>query len=44
VGTDAFDDELFRLAQNAQTARKQAEQIVAGGGEFLAAVEEMLAG
>lgn len=56
VVTDAFDDDLFRLAQNAQTAREQgdyeavkqsrerAEQIVAGAGEFLTAVEAMLAG
>jgi uncharacterized protein (UPF0332 family) len=56
VVTDAFDDELFRLAQHAQTAREkgdyeaaklseeQAQQFVGGAGEFLAAVEGMLAG
>jgi uncharacterized protein (UPF0332 family) len=56
VMTDAFDDDLFRLAQNAQTAREQgdyeaaklteeqAHRFVGGAGEFLAAVERMLAG
>jgi uncharacterized protein (UPF0332 family) len=56
VVTDVFDDGLFRLAQNAQTAREQgdyeavkqsrekAQEIVAAAGEFLAAVETMLVG
>ena len=56
VITDAFDDDLFRLAQNAQTAREQgdyeavkqtrekAQGIVEGAGKFLDAIEAMLAG
>jgi uncharacterized protein (UPF0332 family) len=55
VLTDAFDDDLFRLAQNAQTAREkgdyeavkqseeQAQRFVDGAGDFIAAVERMLA-
>lgn len=55
VTSDAFDAELFTVAQHAQVAREagdysavtpsveQAEHYVAGAGEFLAAVERMLA-
>lgn len=55
VVTDAFDDDLFRLAQHAQNAREQgdyeavrqseeqARLYVEGAGEFLAAIERMLA-
>jgi uncharacterized protein (UPF0332 family) len=56
VATDAFDDALFRLAQQAQTAREgadyeaatpseeEAQRYVDGAAEFLAGVEQMLAG
>jgi uncharacterized protein (UPF0332 family) len=56
VTTDAFDAKLFTLAQHAQVAREggdyqavtpdqeEAERYVAGAGDFLAAVEQMLAG
>jgi uncharacterized protein (UPF0332 family) len=55
VATDAFDDALFRLAQQAQTAREgadyeaatpseeDAQRYVDGAAEFLAGVESMLA-
>lgn len=55
VATDAFDDSLFALAQQAQKAREQgdyeavthdadaAQLYVRGAGEFVAAVERMLA-
>lgn len=55
VATDAFDAKLFTLAQHAQVAREggdyqavtpteeEAERYVAGAGDFLAAVEQMLA-
>jgi uncharacterized protein (UPF0332 family) len=54
VATDAFDAALFTLAQHAQVAREggdyqavtpsedEAERYVAGAGDFLAAVEQML--
>ncbi len=54
VVTDAFDDDLYRLAQHAQTAREQgdyeavkkgedeARRYVDGAAAFLAAVEKML--
>jgi uncharacterized protein (UPF0332 family) len=56
VMTDAFDDALYRLCQQAQTAREgadyeavtpseeEARRYVDGAGEFIAAVERMLAG
>jgi uncharacterized protein (UPF0332 family) len=56
VITDAFDAGLFTLAQHAQVAREggdyqavvpsaeEAERYVAGAGDFLAAVEQMIAG
>ena len=55
VTTDAFDAGLFTLAQHAQVAREggdyqavtpseeEAERYVAGAGDFLAAIEQMLA-
>jgi uncharacterized protein (UPF0332 family) len=55
VTTDAFDAKLFTLAQHAQAAREggdyeavkpsrdEAERYVAGAGEFLVAIERMLA-
>jgi len=55
VTTDAFDAALFTLAQHAQVAREggdyqavtpsqeEAERYVEGAGDFLAAVEQMLA-
>jgi uncharacterized protein (UPF0332 family) len=54
VVTDAFNDELYRLSQHAQTAREgadyeavtpppgEAKHYVEGAGEFIAAVERML--
>jgi uncharacterized protein (UPF0332 family) len=56
VVTDAFDDALFRLAQHAQDAREKgdyeavvqpedaARRYVDGAGDFIAAIERMLAG
>jgi uncharacterized protein (UPF0332 family) len=56
VTTGAFDQHLHSLAQQAQKAReggdyeaitpdpREAEQYVSGAGEFVAAVERMLAG
>jgi hypothetical protein len=53
--TDAFDDALYRLCQQAQTAREgadyeaatpseeEAHRYVDGAAEFVAAVERMLA-
>lgn len=55
VVTDAFDDDLFRLAHHAQTAREkgdyeaaklseeEAQRFVKGADEFLVAVDQMLA-
>lgn len=55
VATDAFDAALFTLAQHAQVAREggdyqavtpsqeEAESYVRGAGDFLEAVEQMLA-
>lgn len=54
VMTDAFDDELYRLSQHAQTAREgadyeavtpppgEAKHYVEGAEEFIGAVEKML--
>jgi uncharacterized protein (UPF0332 family) len=54
VVTDAFDADLFTLAQHAQAAREggdyeavrpsreEAERYVSGAGDFIAAVERML--
>jgi uncharacterized protein (UPF0332 family) len=54
VITDAFDADLFTLAQHAQVAREggdysavtpaedEAKRYVEGAGDFIAAVEEML--
>jgi uncharacterized protein (UPF0332 family) len=54
VVTDAFEAELFTLAQHAQAAREggdyeavkpsseEAERYVSGAGDFIAAVERML--
>jgi uncharacterized protein (UPF0332 family) len=54
IANDAFDAGLFTLAQHAQVAREggdyqavapskeEAERYVAGAGDFLAAVEQML--
>lgn len=56
VATGAFDEQLHALAQRAQKAReggdyeaitpdpREAETIVSGAGDFVAAVEQMLAG
>lgn len=56
VTTEAFDAKLFTLAQHAQVAREggdyqavtpsadEAERYVAAAADFLAAVEQMLAG
>jgi uncharacterized protein (UPF0332 family) len=56
VVTDAFDDDLFALAQQAQTAREEgdyeavtpavedAKRYLDGAAEFIAAVEQMTAG
>jgi uncharacterized protein (UPF0332 family) len=54
VVTDAFEAELFTLAQHAQAAREggdyeavrpsreEAERYVSGAGDFIAAIERML--
>lgn len=56
VVTDAFDDALYALAQQAQTAREkgdyeavtpsedQAKRYIDGAADFIAAIERMLAG
>ncbi|MGE5336049.1 MAG: HEPN domain-containing protein [Nitrososphaerota archaeon] len=56
ITTDAFDVELFTMAQHAQVAREagdysavtpsgeEAERYVTGAADFLAAVERMIAG